>query len=184
MPRIFASLAIAECILLAGTGVIGIFANSIGTGRHIVLAVFTLILSCLIQVLAFTYLTVTGKVIVQAVHLGDLSMEKIDQAKKLKRSWTLFLAIIIFLVVLVTASGSQWFHQGEWHLVHVVSAIALFVAHVVVFYLEYDVIFRNAILMSQTLESYTHRNLGDTSSSPGSSSEVSTKSSPSTPPAS
>ena len=184
MPRIFASLAIAECILLAGTGVIGLFAIHIGVGRHIALAVFTLILSCLIQVLAFTYLTVTGKVIVQAVHLGDLSVEKIDQAKQLKRSWTFFLAIIMFLVVLVTASGSQWFHKGEWYLIHVASAIAILVAHVVVFYLEYDVIFRNANLVAQTLESYTDRNPSDKSSSPGESSAVSTPSAPSTPSAS
>jgi len=40
--------------------------------RHILLAVFSLLLSCFIQVLVFTYLTITGKVIAQAVHLARL----------------------------------------------------------------------------------------------------------------
>jgi len=72
MPHVFASLAVANLALFALSAAFALSSAASARDRHILLAVFSLLLSCFIQVLVFTYLTITGKVIAQAVHLARL----------------------------------------------------------------------------------------------------------------
>ena len=95
MPRVFLSLCAANLICFIGAATAGIFISHFGQDRHILLAVFGLLLSCAIQVLAFTYFTVSGKVIVQAVHLGGLEPHPLMRVKAFKRSMTHWLGLVV-----------------------------------------------------------------------------------------
>ena len=105
MPRVFACLAIANLLLLMASGAVGIFAARWGVDRHVLLSVLTLLFSCFVQVVAFTYLTVTGKMIGQAVHLAGLDASILQTAKSYKRAVTRCLAGVFGAVVFVTATG-------------------------------------------------------------------------------
>ena len=156
MPRIFASLAISQVLVLFGTAAVGLV--TLGPDRHIVLAVFAIILSCLIQVITFTYLTVTGKMLVQAVNLAGLSPGPIQEAKRLKRTLIQYLALLVVTMVVVTATGASLWRAGAGSLWHWGAALAVIGVHVFVLYREYAVIVANSSLLARTLSAYArHR---------------------------
>ena len=88
MARIFSSFVVAQLILFAVSAAIGVFGSGEHTSRHVLLAILALLLSCLTQVGLFTYFTVTGKMVVQAVHLGRLERGPLVRVTLLKRSVT------------------------------------------------------------------------------------------------
>ncbi len=157
MPRIFVSLAVSQLLLLLGSAAAGLFAVALGPDRHVLLAVLTLLLSCLIQVVCFTYLTVTGKMIVQAVHLGRMEMEPIERSKSLKKAWMRCLGMLIVLMVTVIATGAEVFRSGEGHTWHLLATCATLIAHFAVLWLEFGIIGRNAALVTETLAAYQRR---------------------------
>lgn len=160
MPRIFASLAIGQVLVLLGTAAVSLATLGRGPERHIVLAVFALILSCLIQVITFTYLTVTGKMLVQAVHLAGLSPSPIQEAKKLKRTLIHYLALLIVTMVVVTATGANLWRAGAGSVWHWSAALAVIGVHAFVLHREYAVIVANASLVARTLAAYgKHRSV-------------------------
>ncbi len=154
MPRIFASLAIGQVLVLFGTAAVGLMALGRGPDRHIVLAVFAIILSCLIQVIAFTYLTVTGKMLVQAVHLAGFSPGPIQEAKRLKRALIHYLALLVIAVVVVTATGANSWRVGAGSVWHWSAALAVIGVHAFVLHREYAVIVANSSLLARTLSAY------------------------------
>jgi hypothetical protein len=155
MPRIFACLAAANLILLAGAGLLGLMGPAFGQDRHILLAVFTLLYSCFIPVLTFTYFTVTGKMIGQMVHLSGLNPAHLDQIKRLKKSITHWLALLVASVVLTSATGGyRWGLETRswWHLF--AAALTLLI-HLFVFYRQYNLIVTNARLFDRTASEYS-----------------------------
>lgn len=154
MPKVFACLAAANLILLIASGAVGLFGAQLGTDRHVLLAVLTLLFSCFVQVVTFTYLTVTGKMIGQAVHLARLDAGIIAKVKEYKRAVTRSLAVVFMAVVFVTATGAAGWRMGGATLWHQLGAIVVLAAHVWVFVREYEVIHQNARLVEQTLTEY------------------------------
>jgi len=157
MPRIFACLAIGQGIVLIGTGIVGFLSLDVRADRHILLAVFSLLLSCLIQVVGFTYLTVTGKTMVQAVHFGGLDAAPLLEAKRLKRSFTRLLALLIGSIVVVTASGANLWRVGGGRGVHWVAALVVVSIHAFVLTRQYRLLVRNAGVVNRTLDEYSRR---------------------------
>lgn len=154
MPRVFASLAIAEIIVLLITGGVG-FAHLDPNGdRHVLLAVFAALLSCLIQVVLFTYFSVAGKMIAQAVHLGQLPTNPIPRLQRLKRSIFHCLALVIASVVLVTISGARHWSLGNQATTHLTMAGILLVAHGFLYYRQYSLVCRGSSLLNETLQAY------------------------------
>lgn len=157
MPRLFSCLATGHLIVMVGVLALGMYAAEVAASRHVALAVFALLLSCFIQVLTFTYLTVTGKMIAQAVHLGGLGPEPIEEVKRLKRAMARQLALLFTTIVVVTATGANLWRVeggGRWHLA---AAAVVFVAHTFAYYREFALVCANSRLVARTLAAYDAR---------------------------
>lgn len=157
MPRIFACLCIGNLIVLVGTCALAFVPLDTPPDRHVLLAVFTLLVSCLTQVIVFTYFTVTGKLIRQAVHLGALDPRPFHDAQRLKRSVARQLAVLVGAIVLVTATGAVQWQAGDFFLFHFMAATFVLLAYVFVSYREYLLVVENAALLERTLLAYRRR---------------------------
>lgn len=155
MPHVFASLAVANLVLFALSAAFALGSAASARDRHILLAVFSLLLSCFIQVLVFTYLTVTGKVIAQAVHLARLDPGILSRAKEAKRSFTHCLAIIVAAVVLLSATGGAAWRSERALAVHVPVAIVAVLIHAWLYRKQHHLVRRNAQLLMGTLRAYS-----------------------------
>jgi hypothetical protein len=157
MSRIFSSLIAANLILFFIAGALGVFNflnRSTSPDRHVLLAVLTLLLSCLIQVGGFTYLTITGKVIAQAVHVGKLDQAAIASAKLLKRRFTHQLALTFSAIILATASGASAWRSGNPSVFHALMAGLTIVTHALAWRNEFRLIRANELLVASTLAAY------------------------------
>ncbi len=167
MPRIFACLVTGQLIVLLAAAVFGLLRAQESVEQHIVLAVFALLLSCLIQVTAFTYLTITGKMIAQAVHLGPLSSDSIHEAAGLKRSMTRAVAAMVLTMVLVTATGAYQWREGGSLPFHFPAACLAFAVHVGAGSFQFTLVARNASLLRSVLTEYSGRRSGSPRSTSG-----------------
>jgi hypothetical protein len=155
MPRVFASLAVATLTLFALTAGIALADGGSAPDRHVLVAVGTLLISCFTQVAGFTYLTVTGKVVAQAVHLASLDAACPAIVKRYKRSFTRYLAVAIIAVVLASATGGAAWRSREALAVHIPAAMIAAIIHVWVFRRQHQVLRRNADLVETTLKDYS-----------------------------
>ncbi len=154
MPRVFACLAFANLLLLVASGAVGFFAPKWGVDRHVLLAVMSLLFSCFVQVATFTYLTVTGKMVGQAVHLAGLDASIHEKVKTYKRGMTRCLAVVFGAVVIVTATGAAGWRGGGATVWHDVAVGLVLVVHIGVFLREYEIVFLNARLVERTLNEH------------------------------
>ena len=157
MLRIFASLAIATLTLFAFTAAIAVIDNGSAPDRHVLLGICTLLLSCFVQVLGFTYLTITGKVIGQAANLANIDLTCQAKVKQYKRSFTRQLALAIVCVVLASATGGASLRSRDALAVHYVAAMIAALAHVWVYRRQSLILRRNAELVETTIKAYTSR---------------------------
>ncbi len=155
MPRIFASLAIAALALLVLTATIALTDDNSAPDRHILLAVGTLLLSCFIQVLGFTYLTVSGKVIAQAAHLANLDPACLMIAKKYKRSFTRLLALLVVSIVLSAATGGAAWRSHDARVAHIPAVMIAVLIHAWAYRAQHKVLSGNAGLVETTLRVYS-----------------------------
>lgn len=155
MPRIFASLAIATLILFALTAAFAFLDSGPAPDRHVLLAVGTLLMSCFIQIVGFTYLTVTGKVIAQAAHLANLDPACLISVKNYKRSFTHCLALAIMGVVLASATGGAAWRTPDALAVHLPAAMIVATIHVWVYRRQYHVLRHNNQLVEVTLKAFS-----------------------------
>ncbi len=154
MPRIFASLAIAILTLFALTAAVALIDSGSAPDRHVLLAVASLLLSCFIQALGFTYLTVTGKVIAQAVHFASLDPACLASVKQYKRTFARQLALVAIGTILASATGGAALRSPDELAVHVPAAIIAAIIHVWVYGRQFHILRRNAHLVESTLEAY------------------------------
>lgn len=155
MPRVFAGVATANVLLVAATTLLGLSAPAISNSYHVALAVFTLILTCLVQVLGFTYLTVTFKLMAQAVHLGKLPMDHLLHAKSLKKRMARCLAAVITAVLITTASGADSWRAGAGGWLHLSLGLAAPLLLPYLLFTEFNLIARNASLVATVMRQYT-----------------------------
>ncbi len=154
MPRIFLCLSSGQLLVLVGTGVLGLIPGAAAPDRHILLAVFTLLLSCLIQMIVFTYLTVSRKMLAQAVHRGRLGLGPVVAAKRLSGSMIRLVGLLTGAIVVVTATGAHHWRTGQGGGIHFAAAAVIMLAHVYVFYREFGLVCENTALVEQTLHAY------------------------------
>ena len=155
MPRIYASLAIATLTLFAFTAAFAVIDNGSAPDRHVLLGICTLLLSCFVQVLGFTYLTVTGKMIGQAANLANIDPTCQARVKQYKRSFTRQLALAIVCVVLASATGGASWRSRDALAVHYAAAMIAALAHVWVYRRQYHILRRNADLVETTVRAYS-----------------------------
>jgi len=154
MARIFAGLAIGNYAVLLLTAGFGLLNPDPTPDRHVVLAVFALLLTALVQVVTFTYLTVTGKIIGQTVHLGGYDASTLAVVKQLKRSFTHALAAMIAGMLAMAISGAMYWRTGQYGMWHLTLAGAFLVVAVMVFVREYALIVENARTMEPAIAAY------------------------------
>lgn len=157
MPRIFAGLAVSQLLVTLGAAGLGLAHFDAEPDRHILLAVFAIVLSCFIQVVTFTYLTVTGKMIVQAVHLGGMALDPVREVKRLKRSLTHTLGLLLAAWVLSAATGGHLWRVEGTTIYHMGAAGVIVAAHLLVYYRQFKLILQNAALVDRTLAAYRRR---------------------------
>jgi uncharacterized membrane protein YjgN (DUF898 family) len=119
------------------------------------LGIIVLLLTCLTQVIAFSYLTVSGKMIAQAVHLSGLSREVLREHKRLKQLLTRYLALTLVSILVVTAGGAvRWRaveREPDW--LHPTVAVLALLLQCLVSFRQFDLISRNSRLLAGTLGS-------------------------------
>ena len=157
MPRIHAWLSLSLLIVLVGVAGVGWLAPGASSQRHVALAIFTLLLSCFIQVLGFTYLTVTAKVVAQMVHLGRLETSYVRCCQQIKKRFSRALGVLALCIVLVTATGAaRWsgWGDGTWHLLAGFAAVA---AHIWAMAMQYALVSENAALLTEVTAAYANQ---------------------------
>ncbi len=157
MARVFAALAAANVILLAGTAALGLLGVDDNADRHVLLAVLTLLLSCFVQVVVFTYFTVTGKLVGQAVHLAKRGLTAVHEARRIKRSATHGVAIVVASLMPVIVTGAVAWRTQDSTTWHVAAVFLLVAAHAMAFRREYSLIQENTALVSRAIDDYTSR---------------------------
>ncbi|RJP37231.1 MAG: hypothetical protein C4547_05780 [Phycisphaerales bacterium] len=87
---------------------------------HVALAVFTLLAACLIQTVVFTYFTVTGKLIQQALALGKFDVPAGMAPVKRRKAWITRMVALSILPIVLAAGTGAWgiagVPQQRWHL--------------------------------------------------------------------
>lgn len=154
MPRVFACLAVSDVLILLGTAALGLLVEGRQIERHILLAVFTLVITCLIQAVFFTYFAVTGKLVVQAVTLGNMDPAPVAESKGLKRKASLWLGVAMAGAMAAGGTGAARWGGYLLPTMHLVFAFGGIVIQVWAFIRQYDLVCRNAELLARTLRDY------------------------------
>lgn len=163
MSQIFAGLSISNVLLLLLTGGLGLYGDAVlSADRHVLLAVITLLLGCFVQVVVFTYFTVTGKIVSQAVHLGRLDAGAMESVGALKRSTTRCVGVVMAAIVVTTATGAVHWRTEQWAKLHLGCALTLAVITTLALYREFVLVLNNASLLDQTLDDYGKRPWAET----------------------
>lgn len=154
MPRIFISLSVSSMLLLIVTAFIGIFGWGSSSDTHVLLSVITLILSCLIQTLVFTYFTVTCKMSIQAIHIAGMEPFPIEKMKKLKLSMMWLILILFGSILFSVISGALQIRASETGYTHLMAAGIILTLHTFVYIREYSLIDTNSRIVEQVLHGY------------------------------
>lgn len=154
MPRVFFWLVIGNLIVLVATASLGIVQERANADVHVALAVFSLLVSCFVQVVAFMYVNVTSKAITQAVHLGKLDTSPLSGLRRTKRSMFHALAMAVVGVVAVTATGAMHWQSGDLLIWHWAAAGVLLLSHSAAFFREYGLIVEHSAQVSQVMSAY------------------------------
>lgn len=154
MTRVFTGLALGNLIVLVATGAWGLLNPDPTPDRHVLLAVFSLLLTAFVQVLTFTYFTVTGKIVGQAVHLAGHDTAALADVKRLKRSVSHHLLVMLLAVVLMTVTGAAHWRTNELSTLHLLCGVAFLPIACAVLMREYALVVANARLVAPAMETY------------------------------
>jgi len=154
MTRVFTCLAVSNLIVFFGVAALGVLQLDDTPDRHVLLAVFALMVSTLVQVITFTYFTVTGKMMAQAMHLGHMGLTRMGEVKNLKRSMTGCLAGIFASVLLGTATGAMHWREQLPTRMHLVAAMVVLACHVLLLTREYILVIRNGKVYDEVMRDY------------------------------
>jgi hypothetical protein len=166
MPRIFLGLACGLLLVLLGAAGVGLMASAEHPDLHIILAVFALLLACLIQVIVFTYLTVTGKVVTQVLHLAHADLTPMKTVKSIKREATHLVGLMILGTVPVVAAGAHTWRTHESQDLHLMLALVSLACHGFVLFREFSLVTRNTRLVNSVIQQHGVANVGSKSRRP------------------
>ncbi|MGB0716566.1 MAG: hypothetical protein ACPGXK_11840 [Phycisphaerae bacterium] len=124
---------------------------------HVLIAVFTALTSCLVQIVAFMYFSITGKLISQAVLIGKLSHDPIHQSKVYRRTATRWVGILITSLIPVVATGANRWGGGADNSVHLLLVCIMLAVHILVFTKQFPLIGMNHKLMEATMKDYREK---------------------------
>ncbi|MCZ6709226.1 MAG: hypothetical protein O7B25_02565 [Gammaproteobacteria bacterium] len=163
MPRIFLGLACGLLLVLLAAAGVGLWSPGKRPDPHIILAVFALLLACLIQVIVFTYLTVTGKMVTQVLHLAHADLSPMKTVKSIKREATYLVGLMILGTVPVVATGALTWRTHDGQELHLMLAFVSLACHGFVLFREFDLVTRNSRLVDGVLKQHRIANAGSKS---------------------
>jgi hypothetical protein len=156
--RAILALMVADGLLFLATAAFGfLVAGAARYAQHFVLALMTLVVTVLIHVVVFTYLTATFKMMSQAVHLGRLDDAALARAKVFKRRVARWVGLSFVTLLPVIAFGALSDRDASWGVWHFASACLTVVVHVAAFAGEYHAASANARLMADVFDAYNVR---------------------------
>lgn len=161
MPRIFLGLSGGMVFVLFGAAGLGLAGGGMGAERHILLAVFALLLGCLVQVVVLTYLNVTGKLIAQALHASHNPLDPLARMRRLKRRATHLIGLAVVTALPVIATGAQVWRTGAGKNLHLLMACLGLAAHLFVLVQQYRLIAENAEIVTAVLSRHKRNPMGD-----------------------
>ncbi|MEK6676195.1 MAG: hypothetical protein AABZ47_11155 [Planctomycetota bacterium] len=154
MPRIFLCMGFGQLVVVLAAFVLGMLHSPATVTRHVALGVFALLLSCLVQVIVFTYFTVTGKMVAQALHLGRFDLAPLFEVKRLKRIMTVAMACGIASILCVAITGGNHWRTAAGANAHFVTVLVAFCVQVWAFYRQYGAVCGNFVIVRTVLEEY------------------------------
>ncbi len=133
-------------------------AERAAVSTHVALAVFTLLLACLIHTVVFTYFTVTGKLIQQSLALGKFDIPTGMAPVKRRKAWvTRMLGASVAPIVLVVGTGA-WGVEGvphqRWHFA---AGLLVTIVHLLAYPVYYARIVENARHLDASMIAYRER---------------------------
>ena len=159
MPRVFGCVAVAHAFLMVATGVLGLVGQGVHTQRHIVLAIFTLILGCLLQIVVFMYFAVSGKMMRQAIHFGRLDTAPLIQLAARKRRVTILLAVFVVSVLFSTATGAAHWRSGQAGTLHMLAAGIALVVQLGCWFADFLLVSAHSVVFDRVMREYGDRKL-------------------------
>ncbi len=126
MNRILPALVLTDVVLLCAAATLGLFVDGDRLyAQHFGLAMFALVLTLLIHVVVFTYFSVTGRMISQAVFIGRLDRAPLERVKLHKRHVARCVGLSFLAIVVVAAFGALAVRNEAWHLWHLAAAFVV-----------------------------------------------------------
>jgi len=164
MLRLFGCLVFGNLLLSLAAAAVGLLGEgSPNADRHVLLGVGAVLWTCFNQVVVFTYFTVTGKVLAQAVHLAKLDPIPLARAGAAKRVVTRWLAVVVVAAIPVVVLGAiRWRQRDPMHL-HAVTAMLMTALNLWVCVRQSRYIHENARLCETVLKAYQTRGKPDSS---------------------
>lgn len=154
MSRVFSGLAIGNVLVIAGAGALGLLSPDDSPDRHVLLSVFALLVCAFVQVLTFTYFTVTGKIVLQSVHLAGYDSDAAVEVTRIKRSMSYHLLAVMLGALVLTVSGAAHWRTGVSSTIHVLTAVGFLPLLCAVFAGEYGLIIRNRRVVDAATRAY------------------------------
>lgn len=155
MSGILAALAIADILLFIASAVLGLLvADERFYPEHLILALFTALLTMLIHAALITYFSVTGRMMSQAIFIGHLDRTPLEQIRRSKGRLIKYVVPSILTTVFVVAVGALSARDHNWHSYHLAAAAVAILVSAAAFYAEYGLVVENATLMSDVFAQY------------------------------
>ncbi len=155
MVRVFAGLASGLLLTLCGAAVLGFMV--VGDRlfvQHFALGLFAALLTALVHVVTFTYFTVTGKAIHQAVALARLEEAAMEETQRIKRGATGCIVIAFLPLVATVALGAHTWGQREHSTYHLIAALTCIIANALALMYEFRLIRQNDAIMQVIMSEY------------------------------
>lgn len=157
MPRVFVFLSICNFLALLLSAALGYLGMDPAAESHVLMAVGSLLFVCFVQVAAFTYCGVAGKLTAQALHLGRFDLAPLRNVRRIKSKMIGQIGLLIFTVVIVTATGATHWRSASLVTVHLGSTCVLFLVFARVSYREYSLLCEMSTLVAKTVAAYTQQ---------------------------
>jgi len=166
MDRAFLGLAFGTLLVLLGAVLVGLkVVDQQWLVPHLGLALFGSVLTALVHVATFTYFTVTGKAVRQAVALAHLDEGLLGEVQRFKRGVTRCLAGGMLPLIATVALGAVVLRNPAHHDYHLLVALVTLGANVAAFSAEFQLIRQNQALVERVMSEY--RRKGPAAGKPG-----------------
>lgn len=158
MPRVFASLAIGDLIVLSGAIVIGFAVEGDRFyAQHFGLAIFATLLTVFIHAVVVTYFAAGGRMISQAVFIGRLDRAPLERLRSGKSRAVRCVALGVTGLLPAVAGGAAAARDAGWAWFHFASALTAIMTNAAAFFHQFQAIAEQSRLMNDVLLEYERR---------------------------